>query len=303
MRPPSTLPATPPVFPLFRMARALVNPHHAHQRQTRCASSGAAVAEAPPTAAAAEAAAPAQQLLPASWPGLHPWRAADRDVRTVWGAKGPIPATAAAAAELGPGAAAVAAAEQAADAALLPASLAECARAVLLTEDPLGKAALTHRAWRAWCDGRLPLGTGERCWPARHMQPAAPPSCRLLLSIAWLHTCSPSVTPTPGWKCMLLPSLPPHLRRCRACPPAQRSRSWFRRGRSRPWTSRRCPRPCTCCTSERRQPPGVGGGALHQNSSWTALSKHSSAARGWARCGRSGCLQLMGVRARDPLSI
>lgn len=174
MRPPSTLPATPPVFPLFRMARALVNPHHAHQRQTRCASSGAAVAEAPPTAAAAEAAPPAQQLLPASWPGLHAWRAAGRDVRTVWGAKGPIPATAATAAELGPGAAAVAAAERAADAAPLPASLAECARAVLLTQDPLGKAALTHRAWRAWCDGQLPLGTGERCRPARHMQPAAP---------------------------------------------------------------------------------------------------------------------------------
>ncbi|KAL4444897.1 hypothetical protein ABPG77_003947 [Micractinium sp. CCAP 211/92] len=177
MRPPSTLPATPPVFPLFRMARALVNPHHAHQRQTRCASSGAAVAEAPPTAAAAEAAPPAQQLLPASWPGLHAWRAAGRDVRTVWGAKGPIPATAATAAELGPGAAAVAASERAADAAPLPASLAECARAVLLTQDPLGKAALTHRAWRAWCDGQLPLGTAEALQglPARPAKPELVP--------------------------------------------------------------------------------------------------------------------------------
>lgn len=159
MRPPSTLPATPPVFPLFRLARALTHPQYASQRQLRCAASGTAVAEAP---AAAVAATPsAQQLLPASWPGLHAWRAAEMDVRTVWGTKGPVPATAAAAAELGSGAVAVAAAERAAEAGPLPASLAECARAVLLTADPLGKAALTHRAWRAWCDGRLPLGTGK----------------------------------------------------------------------------------------------------------------------------------------------
>ncbi|KAL4448088.1 hypothetical protein ABPG75_005307 [Micractinium tetrahymenae] len=177
MRPPSALPATPPVFPLFRLARALVNPQPAPQRQLRCASSGAALAEAVPASdAAAATSSPNPQRLPASWSGLHAWRAADADIRTVWGAKGPVPATAAAASELGSGAAAVVEAERLADTAPLPASLAECARAVLLVADPLGKAALTHRAWRAWCDGQLPLGTAE----ALHGPPARPANPELV---------------------------------------------------------------------------------------------------------------------------
>lgn len=55
----------------------------------------------------------------------------------------------------------------------LPPSLAECARAVLQTADPLAKAGLTFRAWAAYKAGALPLGAAEPLQgePARPAKP------------------------------------------------------------------------------------------------------------------------------------
>ena len=108
--------------------------------------------------------------LPATWPGLATWRASPVDERRWWRGRGPAEHPPAAAEEpsntsgSAAGCAAacdLAAAEAAAGAAPLAASLAEAARQVLLTSDPRLKASLTHRAWRAYCAGEMPVGVAQ----------------------------------------------------------------------------------------------------------------------------------------------
>ena len=94
-----------------------------------------------------------------SWAGLQEWRASPVDDRLVWGAKDATAAAAASAARPPPPLP-------------LPPSLAECGRAVLLTAEPLAKAALTHAAWHAYTAGALPLGAALA--PAMPARPAAP---------------------------------------------------------------------------------------------------------------------------------
>ena len=161
----------PPVYQLFRSLAPAVG---CRQLQSVAAAAGvaAAAAEAAPAAAVEPVAQPAPPAPSAadqfvSWAGLHAWRARGVDARTGWGPKGPVVPDASAAAAAPPPP--------------LPASLAECARAVLLTPDPRQKAELTHRAWAAYCEGRLPLGSAAPIEgpPARPPVPELVPPRRI----------------------------------------------------------------------------------------------------------------------------
>ena len=158
---------SPPMFSLFRLPAALCSRpalHLALQQRRLCAAAAApATAAPPPPAPTAE-----QQFV--SWPGLLAWRARGVDAATTWGPKGPVPPAAAPADARTPEAAAVAAAI-AAHAPAVPASLAEAGVAVLRTPDPLGKAALTFAAWRAYREGALGVGAAD----APLGPPARPP--------------------------------------------------------------------------------------------------------------------------------
>ncbi|DBA90836.1 hypothetical protein WJX77_005848 [Trebouxia sp. C0004] len=91
------------------------------------------------------------------WPGLQVWRDSEVDSRRVWGEKGAVPVDQAfAAEEQTPGVD----------------TLACCAQQVLLTADPKQKAALTHRAWRRFTAGLMPVGQAEP--PARPARPSKP---------------------------------------------------------------------------------------------------------------------------------
>lgn len=176
-------PASPPMHALYRCA-ATLRPLQQRRLVTATAAAVAAATAAAPTTAAASAAighaSPCQpQLQFDSWPGLHDWRAAGIDTRTVWGPKGPV---APSAAEADAGATAVlAAADATAASRSPPASLAEAARAVLLTADPQEKAALTFRAWRAYLAGALPVGAAAPLEgpPARPQAPQLVPPRRI----------------------------------------------------------------------------------------------------------------------------
>ena len=63
----------------------------------------------------------------------------------------------------------------AAEAIELPGSLAECARLVLQTADPLLKAALSHRIWEVHCATPLPLGSASP--PDMPSRPEKPEVC------------------------------------------------------------------------------------------------------------------------------
>lgn len=157
---------SPPMYSLFRLPTLCHMPASLLTAQQRrlCATApvAAAAATAPPPPSAE------QQFV--SWPGLLAWRARGVDAATSWGPKGPVPLAAAPADALTPEAAAVAAAI-AAHSPAVPASLAEAGVAVLQTPDPLGKAALTFAAWRAYCAGTLGVGAAD----APQGPPARPP--------------------------------------------------------------------------------------------------------------------------------
>jgi hypothetical protein len=94
-----------------------------------------------------------QQQQPPSvyeWPGLHTWRSKGIDPRRSWGdrnaATADVPEPAAAAAEALP----------------MPSSLVGVALQVLNTADPNHKAAITHRGWKAYCAGVIPLHEPEQ---------------------------------------------------------------------------------------------------------------------------------------------
>jgi hypothetical protein len=119
--------------------------------------------------AAAAAAAPDATANPVEWPGLAAWRAAGVDGRRGWGARGADAAVPA------PGDAAAAALP-------LAPSLVDAALQVLQTADPATKAGLAHRAWAAYCAGRLPLGTDGRGDPLPvPPRPARPERPRLVV--------------------------------------------------------------------------------------------------------------------------
>lgn len=170
-----------PAYSISRLAVALEPPLHRSLHTGARAAAAAATSTAATAAAAAATAAAAPAAAAVSWPGLLDWRAAQPDTRTVWGAKGAADPATADAASLTAEAEAMAAAVSAAYAAPLPPSLAECGRAVLQTADPLGKAALTFRAWRAYSAGALPLGTAEPLAgpPARPARPELVPPRRI----------------------------------------------------------------------------------------------------------------------------
>jgi hypothetical protein len=94
-----------------------------------------------------------QQQQPAAvfeWPGLHTWRSKGIDPRRSWGdrnaATADVPEPAAAAAEALP----------------MPSSLVGVALQVLNTANPNHKAAITHRGWKAYCAGIIPLHEPEQ---------------------------------------------------------------------------------------------------------------------------------------------
>ncbi len=108
-----------------------------------------------PTAAPPPGATPPPpQAPPKEWPGLAEWRARGVDRRRMWGDKGPSQQDAGCAdVQLQP---------------LLatpgPPSLVQAGLTVLHTADPALKCAITHSAWTAYSEGRLPLGAGEAEW-------------------------------------------------------------------------------------------------------------------------------------------
>jgi hypothetical protein len=142
------------------------------------------------------------------WEGLRSWRTAGVNEARCWGDSGPVLGIAP-----GDGAHADAA---------LPPTLAECGRLVLCTAEPEAKAALTHAAFRAWCEGKLPLGVATApSAPARPLRPLLVPvkQARLLRPASSAHA-----------------ACPPHRSHTAA---AHRFPRWRRR-------LCRCPR--TCCT-------------------------------------------------------
>lgn len=167
-------PAAPPMFALLRLpALHCGRPALLSAMQRRSLRAAAATAAAP--AATAPPAPTAEQQF-VSWPGLLDWRARGVEAATAWGPKGPVSPAAAPAEALTPEAAAVAAAIAAHSAEPLPASLADTGRAVLQTPDPLGKVALTFRAWRAYREGALGVGAAD----APEGPPARPPVPQLV---------------------------------------------------------------------------------------------------------------------------
>ena len=196
--------ASPPVFQLFRCATARCRAPHHHRRLLHCAAAAAQVERAQH-----------------QWPGLHEWRASNVDVRRVWGSKGPAAPPLSAAAAAPPNSEAP-----------LPASLAACGRAVLLTADPLAKAELTHRAWRAYKEGALAIGQGKRHCTQRCI-------CGSGMKASTGRRSGPPPSLLPG---LLVVQPSPSA----ACPPAQTSQSWCLHGKSLPWTPPRCPRLVEC---------------------------------------------------------
>ncbi|KAL0019983.1 hypothetical protein WJX79_007802 [Trebouxia sp. C0005] len=97
------------------------------------------------------------QAALSDWPGLQVWRESEVDSRRVWGEKGAVLVDQALAAK-----------EQTPTVA----TLACCAKQVLLTADPKQKAALTHQAWRRFKAGLMCVGQAEP--PARPARPAKP---------------------------------------------------------------------------------------------------------------------------------
>lgn len=99
------------------------------------------------------------------WSGLAQWRAKCVDDRRTWGDKGP--------------AAPQPSGCDASPALVEAATLVEAGLAVLRTADPAAKCRLTHAAWDAYCQGRLPLGAGPGAGgltpPNRPARPARPP--------------------------------------------------------------------------------------------------------------------------------
>jgi hypothetical protein len=92
-----------------------------------------------------------QQLEPVfEWPGLHTWRSKGIDPRRSWGDKNKATADSAE-----PAAAAL-------EALPLANSLVGVALQVLNTADPNHKAAITHRGWKAYCAGLIPLHEPEQ---------------------------------------------------------------------------------------------------------------------------------------------
>lgn len=175
----------PPSHALFRSPATMLlrtwAPLHARRLTAVAAAAlaGETAAAAPPPAAAAAAASPPQQLV--RWEGLHAWRAGGVDERVVWatGPRGhgkPVPVWSRDA-DATTAAALAAAAEAAAAAGPPPASLADAARLVLSTPDPLTKAALSWAAWRRYKEGGLPVGQGAPfdAPPARPERPELVP--------------------------------------------------------------------------------------------------------------------------------
>ncbi|CAD7700945.1 unnamed protein product [Ostreobium quekettii] len=122
--------------PLADLRRALpIGTAFCRSEAAHCASSLAAHGGTPPLEA----------LNCREWAGLGPWRNGEVDQRRGWGAKGPT------ADVVAPGAAEFEAEWRQ----QLPGSLAECGRLVLDTADPMRKAALTHRIWEAWNEGKV----------------------------------------------------------------------------------------------------------------------------------------------------
>ena len=168
-------PPSPPMYALLRLPAALCSRPALQQRRL----SAAAAAAAAPACPAAAAPTAEQQFV--SWPGLLDWRARGVDAATAWGPKGPVVPSTAPSDTLTPEAAAVAATIAAHSAQPLPASLADAGRAVLQTPDPLGKAALTFRAWRAYRAGTLGVGAADAPEgpPARPAVPQLVPPRRI----------------------------------------------------------------------------------------------------------------------------
>lgn len=170
--------SSPPMLALWRLPSALCSGHAqlctALQHRRLCAAAPAAAAPACPTVPPPPAPTAEQQFV--SWPGLLDWRARGVNAATAWGPKGAVVPAAAPAGGLTPEAAAVAAAIAAHSTQPLPASLADAGRAVLQTADPLGKAALTFRAWRAYREGTLGVGAAD----APEGPPARPPEPQLV---------------------------------------------------------------------------------------------------------------------------
>lgn len=168
-------PPSPPMYALLRLPAALCSRPALQQRRL----SAAAAAAAAPACPAAAAPTAEQQFV--SWPGLLDWRARGVDATTAWGPKGPVVPSTAPSDTLTPEAAAVAATIAAHSAQPLPASLADAGRAVLQTPDPLGKAALTFRAWRAYRAGTLGVGAADAPEgpPARPAVPQLVPPRRI----------------------------------------------------------------------------------------------------------------------------
>ncbi|KAF5835194.1 hypothetical protein DUNSADRAFT_7784 [Dunaliella salina] len=97
------------------------------------------------------------------WSGLSEWRARGVDLGRGWGRKGPTADVRAPGADEWEGVP-------------LAGSLVECALQVLNTASPTGKAALTHRAWLAYNQGRLPLMPRQTFQPSQAMSASPAPA-------------------------------------------------------------------------------------------------------------------------------
>ena len=182
---PSVHPPSPPMLSLWRLPSALCS-RSAHlsivqQHRRLCAAAAPAAAAPAPACPTTPPPAPTAEQQFVSWPGLLDWRARGVNAATAWGPKGPVAPAAAPAGALTPEAAAVAAAIAAHSAQPRPTSLADAGRAVLQTADPLGKAALTFRAWRAYREGTLGVGAADASEgpPARPAEPQLVPPRRI----------------------------------------------------------------------------------------------------------------------------
>lgn len=108
--------------------------------------------------AASSQASPSTAHEVETWEGFIDWRTAGVDVRRFWGNRGPVEALEVdqhGSPPIDSDAAILASAGLLAEASH-PSSLAECGLRVLLTPDPLQKAALTTHYWQAHVNGRLP---------------------------------------------------------------------------------------------------------------------------------------------------